>query len=668
MNKFVDIIKREQNADGSFPSWSAPLAKWREGKITATSFFTSLILKATPRHTLQNNKTTMTMFSKACHFLLLQKSSNWTWNYWRKKSLESSQFPIPDDLDDTFCAAQAFYLNSPKKIPAPGLAKLIKLLTTQEANIGGPYKTWVVPASFSNKWQDIDLAVNSNIAYFLSFYDIKSKNITEFIDKTIAKKSYTSPYYATPYPVLYFLSRTYQGSHKKQIINFIKSKQKLGAWGNPQDTALAIISLLNLEIATNEVQKAISYLTTLPTKEILPYPFCTDPQQNGQKYAAGSRALTAALIFEALTKYEQKQRQEKNRCTGKSAEEKFYFSITKQIYLDVQTINLPLQKEILNWIDKVLATDKDHKIILVSYWVSGHIPKITRPASLATFYGWMTYLLQDKMLDGDAGPELIPATNYFQGRLDSIIIKLEKSGVKASQLLNKLSQTMDEANYFELHNLRLGKSTSITLPKIPTRYSGHKLLADKSIGFSFGPTLVSKNTKQFFHHYLIARQLNDDAHDWEQDLEQGRLNSVSIMLIAKWQKLHPNQLLNRNNAVAKLRPLFWNSTIDTVGKQIKAHCLKADKESPSFPLLIQPLQTAANKALAQKQQSQAILKIFKLKDRRFQKNRIAGQCLYSPAKGWKDEITQQKQFLTEPPREYHRGLRAERHFSGFGPP
>jgi hypothetical protein len=606
MDKLAGIINNEQWPNGSFPSWSAPMGKWQKGKITATSFFTSLILSAL-LPTLKNEEMKMANFAKACHFLSFQKSQNFTWNYWQKNSPESSQFPVPDDLDDTFCAAQALFLNNPQRIPASRIARLIKLLTSQETHAGGPYKTWIVPPNFSKHWQDVDLAINCNIAYFLSFFDVQLENLNKIFEKAIAQKTYTSPYYATPYPVLYFLSRAYKGSKTGQMIKFIISKRNQGKWKNPQDTALAVSALLNLGAPIKEAKKAVAYLTALKPQEITAFPFCMDPQQGGKKYAAGSKSLTAALILEALVKYK-KARKLKNK-----AEEKFYISIAEKIHKDARTLTQPLRKEAFYWISKVLDSDKNHKIVLTTYWSCSGISKITQLASLATFYGWMVYLLQDQMLDGDAGPELIPIANYFQTQLNSIIVNLELKGIKAHQLLNKLCRTMDGANLFELNNLQLRVPTRepIVLTKLPTRYLNHKLLAAKSAGFAFGPLLMSKNSGKFFHHYLIARQLNDDAHDWEKDLEKGRLNSVSTVLIAKWQRLYPNKRLTLAKAVNELRPVFWNSVIANIIRQINTHCKKAIIQNKKMLPLVAPLQNAAKQAMEQQRQAHALLKIFR---------------------------------------------------------
>jgi len=83
-----------------------------------------------------------------------------------KLSKEFKSKPYPDDLDDTFCALNALYLFDRKLISGSAYAYIIQLLTKVEKNEGGPYKTWLVSKKTSG-WDDVDIVVNSNIAYFL---------------------------------------------------------------------------------------------------------------------------------------------------------------------------------------------------------------------------------------------------------------------------------------------------------------------------------------------------------------------------------------------------------------------------------------------------------------------------------------------------------------------
>ena len=102
---------------------------------------------------------------------------------------------------------------------------LVSLLTSLEIKEGGPYKTWLVDKKVKKIWKDVDLAVNSNIAYLLFLNEIDIPNLSRFINSKIAKLDFNSPYYPTPFPIIYFISKFYNGKHKERIINFLLERQ-----------------------------------------------------------------------------------------------------------------------------------------------------------------------------------------------------------------------------------------------------------------------------------------------------------------------------------------------------------------------------------------------------------------------------------------------------------
>src|SRR5690606_4892465 len=85
--------------------------------------------------------------------------------------------------------------------------------------------------------------------------------------------------------------------------------------------------------------------------------------------------------------------------------------------------------------------------------------------------------------------------------------------------------------------------------------------------------------REFFKHYIIARQLNDDAHDWEEDMEKGHINSVGALIVKKWiassSRHHLERGINLRNKKA-LQHLLWDGeVIDEVCREIEEHTEKA---------------------------------------------------------------------------------------------
>lgn|GEM_PF-2633047 len=121
------------------------------------------------------------------------------------------------------------------------------------------------------------------------------------------------------------------------------------------------------------------------------------------------------------------------------------------------------------------------------------------------------------------------------------------------------------------------------------------------------------NLDKAFQHYLSAKQLNDDAHDWQKDLTNGHATSVVTRILASYgQAYNPSEM-------QKLQKIFWHEVIVDVCKEINDHIIKARAAIRDFgPIdnvdfftkLIEPQAASAEKALFEREQSLAFLTTF----------------------------------------------------------
>ena len=147
-----------------------------------------------------------------------------------------------------------------------------------------------------------------------------------------------------------------------------------------------------------------------------------------------------------------------------------------------------------------------------------------------------------------------------------------------------IMNTVDGANEWEQVYCKIPDGDKGRIPaQLPT-FGDHENLANRSIGHAMGPlveTLIagyaldSKEAKiilSLFRHYLIARQLHDDAHDWADDLLRGRVNSVGAIVIKKSQcEMQGQSRPLITDAIPGLRKTFWEVAIDTVVSLICRH-------------------------------------------------------------------------------------------------
>ncbi|HEX8966139.1 MAG TPA: prenyltransferase/squalene oxidase repeat-containing protein, partial [Patescibacteria group bacterium] len=276
IKKAVTFILLQQKENGSFNHESISAISANPTFTYTSTFPSSLITLALKdvKYLPQVSK----IIKKSADFLKSQNSNNFSFNYWDRNSQNYNKMSFPDDLDDTSLALSALFIADKKFITGKILAKIISLLTAVEFRVGGPYKTWLVSKESAKQWKDVDIAVNANIAYFLHLQGISLPNLETFFDSKISKYDLLSAYYPNEYPIIYFLSRFYNGKFKKILIKKILSLERKLYWENPLYTALAVSSLINLHYEGPEIDSAISYIVKkIKNNSWDAFPFYVDP-------------------------------------------------------------------------------------------------------------------------------------------------------------------------------------------------------------------------------------------------------------------------------------------------------------------------------------------------------------------------------------------------------
>lgn len=587
-----------QQKDGSFLSFSSPDPTYFSHALTFQSTFsTSLILSSLC--ILNETPKLKTLKKHAAHFLLTQKSPYWSFNYWARSSQEAQRLPYPDDLDDTFCALSALFLYQPQIITGEVLAHAVTLLTTLEKKEGGPYRTWLVDEKTDTIWRDVDIAVNSNIAYFLSLQKIELTNLNRYIEKNITLRKLISPYYPSSLPILYFISRFYVGKEKTIIIKqLLSTRNSKGYWDNPLDTALGICVLLHYNTPPEELTHAVGYIIEQQRENNLKaFPFYTGVNPKKDKtYFAGSSALTTAFCLEAIAKYQKALVKNENQALSKQTDEKkIYQAIVDRVEKRFASFDKPLKKIIFAFIHKLLHDDTAKQISLLPYYFTQTLGRRQKEISselviqlgAVNVFGWIAYTIYDDFLDEEGDPHLLSFATIALREVINIFENIlpQTDFVAFSQ---QIMDQLDRANAWEVSNTR-SKS------KLP-RYGNYHQLADKSLGHALGPLAILfalgynknspeiKNLLLFFTHYLIAKQLNDDAHDWEHDLQKGQINAVGAMLLKKQRE-------GKNKTHKKLQKIFWYEVLPDVSRLILKHTKKAHTLLKKCPVVIdqQPL-------------------------------------------------------------------------------
>jgi hypothetical protein len=540
----ASFLNATQEPDGSFASESSATQQpFKATKTYRTTFAPAVILGALAGVA---DPSIQPVRMRLASWLLAQKSDHWSFNYWAAGAPERQQLPYPDDLDDTFCALYALHRHDPVAIDGACLGAVARLLVATETKVGGPYRTWLAAASAPAVWHDVDLAVNSNIAAFLRRVADPLPNITAMLEAAIARNEYTSPYYPSAYPLWYYLARGYDGRRRRELqAHILQARQQDGTWATPLQTALALSALRELGYRGDLHAAQLFLLQTQQADGSWPAEaFCLDPARQGRQHYNGAAALTTALAIEALAPA--MPRKQATAAAQPAAAKHLY----RQAFQEIAALPTPLRPAFKKLLAAMQAGDYGGEIILLPQQTAQSLraAPVARPAvydhlGLATMYGWLAYTIFDDFLDDEGRSiNLPPATAALRLSLQHFAEALPKNAA-FQQLVRTTFDRIDAANAKELAAYRApvhdGQLTLLVLPPAPNSL----WLAERSLGHTLAPLGVlaahgiepdSAPANQLLlavRHYLVARQLSDDLHDWEADLRAGHLTLVVIELL-----------------------------------------------------------------------------------------------------------------------------------------
>lgn len=606
-----------QSSDGSYVSYSRPRDS-SDARTYHTTFFPSLILASLARIDIPELQD---VTEGLADFLLAQKSEHWSYNYWARTSSEFSSMPYPDDMDDTFCALAA--LSQAKSVIFDGkvLGVVTQLLIHTEAQEGGPYRTWLVGPGTAKAWQDVDIAVNANIAYFLSLHDVTLPNIEHLIDTAILQNKLSSPYYPNIFPIAYFISRWYRGEQLPVLLDMVRKRK----YATPQQAALKLMTLLNGNNGDFDTQSIVEYILKNQHADG-GWPadaFCIDPTTGGKVHYASSPYLTTALCMQALDMHQRSHRAPAALNVAPLQSE-IYGDVVSAVKRHIATLKSPeLRDNTMAVLTDMLARDNDKQIILLPQMTAQVLglktdQHVLAKLAMASLWGWMAYTIYDDFLDGEGRPGALPSANVALRQLVAVLATIMPRNQTFHTEIADVLDRLDGANAWEVTHCRgVLKRGRLYIEELPD-YGDYWQLAERSLGHTISglgvlyAARMSAQTidalRQFFRHYLIARQLNDDAHDWQQDLAHTHVNAIGVRILRRWQADGGSleQGIHLKQEAEKLSLIMWEHVVQDVVQDIDTHIAAARQALDKFPRgsntelfdqLLIPLERSAHHAL-----------------------------------------------------------------------
>jgi hypothetical protein len=562
-----------------------------------TPFTTSLISLAL--FSVPDSKSKQQLLEKSLALLLKEKSLLWSYNYWIRNSPEAGKNPNPDDLDCTSCALSAIFLNNKSIVTGDVMARVISLFTTLEKKEGGPYRKWLVPNTSKTMRKDIDIAVNANIGYFLSLYNINLPNLSAFIERCILHRGLQSPYYVGIVPSLYFISRWYKGKQTQTLRTLLLNELKDKARHNPQNVALIVSSLISIGCIGDVKRSHISYLCSSYKDGWNSYPFIVEKQNREQTIYTGSSSLTTAFCLEALSKYrnelvriENEKKKRREELEGLILNNKIFSRATDCF----RSSGRELSQKGITMIRVIEKQDSKHYVALLPYYfwrICIEKKQISHDVlvKLGTInvLGWVAYTLFDDVLDEEGKPSDLSVATTALRTITSITESIDPINKEVPRLFHKLMDMVDGANTWETLHCRTSLANGyIMLDSLvfPPKSSLPKI-AERSIAHVFGPCVILllshlpnakkevANIIQFYLHYFIVKQLNDDAHDWKDDILHGHINPVVQIVLKGYKHTHKKKRVSLKTLLPVLEKQFWSHDVLIVCNLMDFHIKKA---------------------------------------------------------------------------------------------
>lgn len=258
--------------------------------------------------------------------------------------------------------------------------------------------------------------------------------------------------------------------------------------------------------------------------------------------------------------------------------------VQKQVKRSLSTLSLELQKTSGDVYDLLCIADRDGEISLLSrYFVESlkinHTlkPRTITKLGVANFYAWMAYSIYDDFIDDEGVPRLLPFANVMHR--NSLIEYLETVTKQDKSFVENVYNLVDTANAWEISNCRFPvTSINIKILEIPD-YKNGQVLADRAFGHVLGPVLIANTLKLSqkqkndlelgLRFYLISRQLNDDLHDWKEDIRNGHISYILAFLLNKAKIKQGTYEISK--LITKLEIYFWEQGFELVNKEIHGY-------------------------------------------------------------------------------------------------
>ena len=491
------------------------------------------------------------------------------------------------------------------------LACAVKRLVRSEATVGGPYYTG----------STIAVAANAQIAIFINLVASPLPNMERFITDVIAAERFDDSE-LTGFGLLYLLATAgdYDGLRRYVQARWQQDK----TWQTPWHRVVALAALKD-SVQNPEIRQVLLAVCKQQRQDGL---WNGEPLLKAAPMDQQADLVTTALIVEALGNY---------LYTPARNSQVFWrrkHQVAQAAARRFKTHPEPLRSTALAAIKKVCNADDNFEITLLPQFfayalddphrlTNAHCTKL----GLANLCAWIAYTIYDDFIDSEGQPVDLPVANVAMRASLDCFRKVLPDDSHFQEYVAEVFDGMDDANAWEVAHCRFvmhdGKVAIAELPK----YGKCTVLAARSFAHALTPMAVlaeyaphsakkMRHIETAFQHYLIARQLNDDLHDWVKDMQAGQASYVVTAILRDLRV--KNDVYDLSTLMPAMQRCFRGATMSKICQrmlwhiaQSRQHFIKSQLLQPSndIYILLDNLELSAHHSMDKQAKSQALANI-----------------------------------------------------------
>jgi hypothetical protein len=483
------------------------------------------------------------------------------------------------DLAKVFAVLDALHGQNPAVLGGREMAAIATRLLASETAVGGPY---------ASQNGEVDLRANAYIANCMTWLAASLPQIEQFLAQALAAGQPTLQ-------DLVIVSRAYPRLAKTALQRSAQSDV---------DTAAATYYIAQ---QIGEVHQA-----ALPNRPAV-------------------TAQTDTLIL-ALTLFANHDRSQP--AVIKLGHDNQLGQVIQLAKASYDTLPEPLRGGALTVFNRLLRVDSEHEITLLPHFFARAYTSaapvstaLLNQLGAANIHTWLAYTIYDDFLDDEGQPPLLPVANVALRAAATAYRQVLPGHDSFQKYVSTAFIAVDAANSWEIEYWRYDATKhSITIGGVP-RFNNRQLLADRALLHIVGPLAVLaadgktpldavwQHTAKALRHYLIARQLTDDLHDWVKDLRAGHVSYIVAEVLRSLAP--PRGVYAFDQLLPAAREQFWQRLLPELCQTIIAHAQQAKKglqpymqtaDNQLFSFL-DKLEETMQAALNERKQSQDFLRL-----------------------------------------------------------